>query len=435
MFGLKNLFPQSAATAASPPSATPPTSDALLCSEAVFDRRNRIAGHLLRMRQADIAARGPASIQASHDEQLLALLSTEDQAAHGGIFFLPLSSASLALSTVDRLAGRKIILLLQLADKARSEDLLPRIEQLQALGLQIGLYRQPRHAAFGELVTATDCGAIDIAGNTPETLRDFSAAYRAIEKVRPTALFAANIEHLDELRLCRQWHFDYFHGHFADLPSVTEDERSGADPHKMQLLHLLRLVQSDADNASIAAALKHDPLLAFRILRYLNSPALGLSGRIDNMEQALMLLGRQRLFRWLSVLLFSVREPQFGDWLLVESALTRGRLMELLGRDSLPQQSGDLLFLTGIFSCLDRLLRRPLPEIIADTPLPEAAAAALLRDEGPLAPLLRTAMAGDSFDPQRLAASARDAGLAPSSVNRAFLAATAWASEVTEHWE
>ncbi len=433
MFGLKNRLAPSAASTPEKPAIA--VADALLCSEAVFDRRNRIAGHLLRMRRGDFAAQAPAPLQASHDAQLLELLTAEEQAEHGGLFFLPLSSASLSLATVDRLAGRKIVLLVQLAEQASGNELRPRFEQLQTLGLQIALYRQPRHLAFGELVAAADCGAIDIGGNTPENIRDFSAAYRAIEKTRPTALFGANIDNLDELRLCRQWHFDYFHGRFADLPQAVDDERSGTDPHKMQLLHLLRLVQSDAANSEIAGALKHDPLLAFRILRYLNSPVLGLSGRIDSMEQALLLLGRQRLFRWLSVLLFSVREPQFGDWLLVESALTRGRLMELLGRESHPGMAGDTLFLAGIFSCLDRLLRRPLPEIVADMPLPEPVADALLRSQGPLAALLRTAIAGDSFDLQRLESAARDAGLSPHSVNRAFLAATAWASEVTEHWE
>ena len=87
---------------------------------------------------------------------------------------LRLSSASLSLATVDRLAGRKIVLLVQLAEQAAGDELRPRFEQLQTLGLQIALYRQPRHRAFGELVATADCGAIDIGGNTPESIRELS---------------------------------------------------------------------------------------------------------------------------------------------------------------------------------------------------------------------------------------------------------------------
>ena len=436
MFGLKKLLTtETRATARAGDAGLTASPATLLCSSAVFDRRNRIAGHLLCMREAGAAAADSPAPDGRHDEALLSLIAASDPDTAGGLLFLPLSSASLEHATVDRLPGRKIVLLLTLDEEAEAARLRPRIEALQAQGLQIGLWRQPRHPAFGELVAQADCGAIDISDQAPEAIRDFSAAYRAIEKARPTSLFAARIDNLDEWRLCRQWHFDYFQGAFADERPQGADERHGADPHKVQLLQLLRLVQSDADNADIAQAMKQDPLLAFRILRYLNSPALGLSRRVESMEQALMLLGRQRLFRWLSVLLFSVREPQFGDWLLVESALTRGRLMELLGRECLPGQSPDALFLTGIFSCLDRLLRRPLAELLADMPLPEAVGSALLRDEGPLAPLLRTAVAGDRYDLPLVAEAARAAGLSPHSVNRALLAATAWASEVTAHWD
>jgi EAL and modified HD-GYP domain-containing signal transduction protein len=201
------------------------------------------------------------------------------------------------------------------------------------------------------------------------------------------------------------------------------------------LLHLMRLVQGDADTPEIVEALKQDPLLAFRILRYLNSAAVGLDHRIDSLAQALTILGRQRLTRWLAVLLFSVRDPNFGDWLLVESALTRGRLMEELGRQTLPGHSADPLFLTGIFSCLDRLLRRPLTAILDDMPLSEEVRSALLRREGPFAPLLAIAEASDAFDLEGIERTALAVGLAPESVNRALLSATAWATEVTEHWE
>ena len=91
------------------------------------------------------------------------------------------------------------------------------------------------------------------------------------------------------------------------------------DRHKLHLMHLLNLSNGNAEIAELSSALKQDPLLTYRILRYLNSPAIGLSREITSIDQALVILGRQRLARWLSVLLFSVKDPDFSDWLLVES--------------------------------------------------------------------------------------------------------------------
>ena len=212
-------------------------------------------------------------------------------------------------------------------------------------------------------------------------------------------------------------------------------EQTQADPHKVQLLNLMRLVQSDAENDEIAAGLKQDPLLTFRILRYLNSPVLGLTHRIESVNQAITILGRQRLTRWLAVLLFSVREPDFSDWLLVESALTRGRLMEVLGAEVMPHAAHDALFLTGIFSCLDRLLRRPMAEALAMLPISTDVENALLNNGGPYASLLTLAKASETFDLERISIAAESANLEPDKVNHALLAATAWASEVTDHWE
>jgi EAL and modified HD-GYP domain-containing signal transduction protein len=49
--------------------------------------------------------------------------------------------------------------------------------------------------------------------------------------------------------------------------------------------------------------------------------------------------------------------------------------------------------------------------------------------------LLAVAKASESFDLERISIAAEAANLQPDNVNRALLAATAWASEVTDHWE
>ena len=417
-----------------PPSATAPAgSSSFLCREAIFDRKSRLAGHLFFLQGASPRADDDKGLQREFDEGLLGTLNASPEAWNTSLAMLPLSSANLDLPALDRLKTTNVVLLVQLTDNAEPLTLVARLEELRGRGLSIGIFRQPKNQAFTEAILRADFGVIDVGSNEATAIRDFSVAFRASDMGHPVHLFGSNIETLDDHRLCHQWHFDYFHGKFA--ATAQHPDEAGADPHKVQLLHLLRLVQGEAETTEIAEAMKQDPLLAFRILRYLNSAAIGLDHRIDSLGQALIILGRQRLTRWLSVLLFSVRDPNFGDWLLVESALTRGRLMEELGARSTPEQPHDPLFLTGIFSCLDRLLRRPLAEILDDMPLSEDVRAALLKRTGPYAALLAVAEASDAFDLERMDLAARTAGIEPEAVNRALLAATAWASEVTEHWE
>ena len=434
---LKKLFSGKPEQADAPSSQAPKSAAAnsqFLRREAVFDRNNRLSGHIFTLQESTTLADADIARQRSLDETLLDTLNTSSDAWNTSHAFIPLSSASLDLAAVDRLKTSNIVLLLQLAADAEADIVCEAIDRLHERGIQVGVFRQPKNPAFARVIHLADYAAIDIGANEADTARDFSAAVRAGTKEHPIKLLACNVETIDDLRFCQQWHFENFHGKFASSDSGPRSESSG-DPHKALLLNIMRLVQGDAETAEIAAAMKQDPLLSFRILRYLNSPALGLSHRIDSLAQALVILGRQRLTRWLSVLLFSVRDPHFGDWLLVENALTRGRLMEVLGEQSMPGVAHDPLFLTGIFSCLGELLHRPLAETLSEMLLADDIRNALLDHSGPYAPLLAVAEASEDFDLPRMKDTALAAGVAPEKVNSALLAATAWASEVTEYWE
>ena len=102
---------------------------------------------------------------------------------------------------------------------------------------------------------------------------------------------------------------------------------------------------------------------------------------------------------------------------------------------SKPGQPHDPLFLTGLFSCLNRLLNRPLADILATMPIADEIRQALLERSGPYAPLLAVAEQSEALDQTGMVSAAQAAGVDPDMVNRALLAATAWASEVTEYWE
>lgn len=445
VFGLGKLFgskekPESVEAPPTPPSDAPPAdtvASAFVRRDAVFDRQRRLAGHVFRLQHADAGfGEAPHAHQDALDDALLKSLCASAREDGWGktLAFVPLSTAAADHPRLASLPATNTVLLFNLSPDSTDPALLStRLLALKERGFRIGVFRQPRHPAYAAALAVAEFAAIDVAASEGGNVRDFSVAIRSKEVKHPISLLAVNIETRDDHHLCHLWLFDFFHGPFVLAGAPPEPGRG--DPHKLNLLHLMNLVQGDAETAKVAAALKQDPLLTYRVMRYLNSAAIGLMRPISSIDHALVILGRQRLARWLSVLLFSVKEPDFADWLLVESSLGRGRIMELLGATRFPAVESDHLFLTGVFSRLDRLLRIPLDEALKDMPLPDNVRNALLQNSGPYVPLLAVAEACEAFDPPRIEAAARAAGLDPDTVNRALLNATAWTSEITEDWE
>jgi EAL and modified HD-GYP domain-containing signal transduction protein len=144
---------------------------------------------------------------------------------------------------------------------------------------------------------------------------------------------------------------------------------------------LLNRVATDQDTALIAKDISVDVPLSYRMLRYVNSPALGLSRGVDSVEQAVMLLGRKELYRWLSVLLLSSAGGRRASRALQEISLARARLLETLARER-GADPPDALFTVGLLSLLDVMLQRPLDDALAPLNLGDKARRALLEREG-----------------------------------------------------
>jgi EAL and modified HD-GYP domain-containing signal transduction protein len=160
------------------------------------------------------------------------------------------------------------------------------------------------------------------------------------------------------------------------------------------VLELMKLVTSDVDNADIERAVKRDVTVAMNLLRLVNTPAVGARQRIDSVSQALLVLGRRQLQRWLQIMLFA--EPGtrgHNQTPLLMLATTRGRLMELLAQRLRPGQRyvSEIAFTVGIMSLMDVLFGIPMADIVEQIPVSDEITNALLRRNGFFGELLRLA--------------------------------------------
>ncbi|WP_082536322.1 MULTISPECIES: EAL and HDOD domain-containing protein [unclassified Roseateles] len=186
-------------------------------------------------------------------------------------------------------------------------------------------------------------------------------------------------------------------GPFEAVPNAAKPEVA-AD--LQVIVELMSRVDQGEDVERLEQTLKRDPSLAFKLLRYLNSAAFGLPVEVSSFRHAIMLLGYARMKRWLALLLttaskdHSMRPIMFG-------ALRRGLLMEEFAQNMSEREQRDEMFICGLFSLLDHMLKQPFEKLLQSIPVPDRVRQALVEDEGPYQPylqLVRALESGSVFD-------------------------------------
>ncbi len=205
--------------------------------------------------------------------------------------------------------------------------------------------------------------------------------------------------------------------------------KGGPRPELQFIVELINRVDREEPADRLEAVLTTEPTLAFRLMRYINSPAFGLSVEINSFRHAIMVLGYNRLKRWLALLLASAsKDPNVKP--VMYAAVRRGLLMEELGRHGCDSDQRSEMFICGVFSLLDRLMGQPMPDLMQSIPVPDAVRAALVDASGPYSSQLELVRAIEAESVYDIRAAAEATMLGLPDVNRAVLRALAGAKQL-----
>jgi EAL and modified HD-GYP domain-containing signal transduction protein len=197
------------------------------------------------------------------------------------------------------------------------------------------------------------------------------------------------------------------------------------------VVDLMQRVDRQEPAEKLEAVVKNDPTIAFRLMRYLNSPGFGLSVEISSFRHALMILGYQRLKRWLALLVTSaIDDPDMKP--LMHLAVRRGLVMEEIARPGGDDALRNELFICGVFSTLDRMMGQPFEQLLRTIPVQESVANALSHESGPLAPFLALARAIETESAYDIRETADTLMLTVGDVNRALAKALVHAHSLTK---
>jgi len=213
------------------------------------------------------------------------------------------------------------------------------------------------------------------------------------------------------------------------LDEFTTPRRGAVAPDLRAIIELMNLVDRQDSLDRMERVLKSDPTLAFRLLRFINSAAFGLRVEVTSFRHALMLLGHLRLKRWLALLLASATKDATSRPLL-HLAVRRGFMMEELAVAAGQEDLRGEMFICGVFSLLDRMLRQPFDDLLEHVPMPSRVQVSLLGDGGPYTPHLRLMAALEQSSFVEVRDAAEKLLVTPAEVNRALLSALVSAREL-----
>lgn len=361
-----------------------------------------VAGFEFRLSET-LVRRAEAPAQAAYTQAILTAMRATADGGRIGLAELP-ASWLLKPDAGTRLCAGMMICLRHDAGPADPSVLHGAVQAVRAGGALAGWLAD----APVDLVTAE---RPDFLLLRPSDHLPVGALLEAVKKAaagrRRPCLVATDLPGLEVVELALKLGLDFASGSLS--AAAPPDNAMPVAPAIQRLCQLLNRLLRDEDPARLTDDIKRDVALSLQLLRHVGTAHHARSTPIDTVEGAVLLLGRDGLYRWLSQVLVRSAGARPTSRAVQDVTLARARLLELLAaRHGEPHPPS--LFTLGLASMLPTLFQTSVGEALGPLELVPPARAALLESSGPWIDYLGLANAVERHDLARAEALAQRFG-------------------------
>jgi c-di-GMP phosphodiesterase len=395
----------------------------LLARQPVFDQREHLFGYDLVLRRP--TAR-PGLVEPS-PEQLVTdtfLGIGIDQVAAGRRAFVSVDRDMILGGAVRLLPPERVVLQIDGGIQADSA-LVEACDKLVWGGYCFAIASERPETLPEELLRMAEIVKVDVAATESGMLSGLAAWLRSYQ----VRLLALHVRHRAERDTCTKFGFELFEGYRFTAPETLT--RRDLPIEMAQAFRLFKMGRDPkTTDGEIEELLSRDVSLSYKLLRMVNSAAVG--GRdIWSIGHAFRLLGRDRVARWLGLLLVTNGNRTGVRAEVMHLSLVRARMCELLAAASgIPRARGPL-FLVGMFSMLDQILETPMDSLVDSMELAPDIRLALVRREDFFGSTLSLIEAYEQGLWSRVDSLSDIVGVGPVALAPLYLDALGWATEQT----
>ncbi|MEO7083712.1 MAG: EAL domain-containing protein [Gemmatimonadaceae bacterium] len=400
--------------------------DVFVARQPIFDARGDLFAYELLYRRSgsDTVAEGVSPDVMTSEVFVQAFLNIGlDRVAAGHRAFLNFTRDML-LRGMHRLVDPSLVVIELLETVEPAADVVAACQDLVASGYTLALDDFVYSPAYVPVLRIAKIVKLDVLGRTDAELR---RAYAQVESFGGTVL-AERVETREIRDRCATIGYGLFQGYYFSKPETLA--RRDLSAAQLTILRLMKLLRDPAvTDLALDDAFRCDVSLTYKLLRSVNSATLGGRG-IESIRHAVRLVGRVELSNWLSLLLVTSVAGKGGtDAELVRVALHRARFCETLALGGHDRGSAGSLFMVGLFSLLDAILKVPLAEVLHSIDLADDVRAALLDRTGPYASTLKLVEAYERGDWAAVPSACDQLGVDSSLLSGLCVDATRWTRE------
>ncbi|MEP7381240.1 MAG: HDOD domain-containing protein [Gemmatimonadota bacterium] len=417
---------------ATPPDATSPSAslvDVFVARQPIFDVAGDTYAYELLYRRTGVSsvAEGVSSDVMASEVLVHTFLNIGMDRMTGGHRAFLNFTREMLVRGMHQLFDPQTVVIELLETVEPDEEVVAAAKGLVDAGYMLALDDFEFTPKFEPLLRLAKIIKLDVLHKTDEELR---ANYERVASYGGTIL-AERVETQAVRDACLAIGYRLFQGYFFSKPeTLARRDLSAAQLTILRLMNLLR--DPDTTDAALEDAFRTDVSLTYKLLRTVNSASMGGRG-IESIRHAVRMVGRGELHKWLSLLLVTSVAGKGGtDAELVRIAIQRARLCENVARQGRDRRSAEALFMVGLFSMLDVILKIPLGEVLHRIDLTDEVRRALLARSGPYAPTLSMVEAYERGSWAAVDSESQLLGIDPCILGDLYLEAVRWTRERLE---
>lgn len=276
-----------------------------------------------------------------------------------------------------------------------TKEVLDNLIELKNKGYKIALDDVENELDIIKFSKVIDIVKVDFILSNPNSRKNMVKICKKLN----IKMLAEKIETIEDLEEAKSLGFELFQGFYYSKPSILLGKDIAIKNTSIFMI-LVELVRENFNIDKVEDIMKKDVALTYKFLKFINSSYFNFLSEIGSIKQAIMLIGRQELRKWLSILsvveISSSRNDEYAKNTVIRAKFSEG-IAEIIA----PKES-ESAFMVGLFSNLHVMMEKDVNYVVDTLPVTAKIKEALLGKDNILRNILDLVLAYEQIEEEKI---------------------------------